>query len=140
VRKLAVNTPVPVMNLFKILAQVTFTSEMMRSSAIEELSRDALTRAIALALDAALFSSAAVSSAAPAGLLNGITSLTPSAATTPTDAMIQDIENLIAALAPIAGSTPVVLISSLQRAMTAPMRTAALSHSGSWAPAPSALP
>ena len=54
--------------------------------------------AAAKALDAAAFGSAAASATTPAGLLFGVTPLTPSAATPPINAMFEDVGNLAEAI------------------------------------------
>jgi hypothetical protein len=50
------------------------------------------------ALDLAVFGTAAASAIAPAGLLNGVTPLTPSSATPVINAMIEDMSNLAGAI------------------------------------------
>jgi hypothetical protein len=122
VRRLSVDTP-PIMNLYKILSQVVFTREMLMSSAIDELARDALTRSIALALDSALFdANPAVPDVRPAGLLNGITALTASTDTDRLAAMLADLETLARSIAQIAGLHQMVLIMDPGRGAVAPMR------------------
>jgi hypothetical protein len=76
---------------------------MAQPSDIEQIVREALSANIGAALDAAVFGNAAATAAAPAGLRNGVTGLTPTTGGT-VDAMRKDIGALAAAVAPVAGA------------------------------------
>jgi hypothetical protein len=54
-----------------------FTAEMVASSNAENLVQDALLRSVACALDATLFDANPATASRPAGVLNGITPITP---------------------------------------------------------------
>jgi hypothetical protein len=86
----------------KMLVLSVISRELAKRMNGEAIIRRILQRDAALSLDAALFSSAAVSAAAPAGLLNGVTA-TALAAGTDTIAMRQDLLALASVVAPIAG-------------------------------------
>jgi hypothetical protein len=82
---------------------ITATREMLVSSNAEQLIRAVLIDAVAIALDTALFGSAAGSSVQPPGLLFGVTAL-PAASGSGPSAMWQDLGALAAAVAPLGGS------------------------------------
>src|SRR5262249_15063153 len=84
--------PIPVHNLVsgsvalvprKLATIVTLTAEMLASSNAEAFVTAALTQSVGLALDAALFDSAAASAIRPAGLRYNIAARTASTATDP---------------------------------------------------------
>jgi hypothetical protein len=87
-----------------------------------------LTETVALALDAALLGSTAGDSTRPPGLRNGISALTASAATVAGDAMIADVGALVAAVAPVAGNSPIILVCNPARAAKLNMRTVRLPY------------
>ena len=83
----------------KIASICVITDEIERSSQnIELMLRQLMSAGIASALDATFFGSAAASSAAPAGILNGVSATTASAITPASEAMRLDFQALIAAL------------------------------------------
>jgi hypothetical protein len=85
----------------KILVQVALTNELQVVSAYtaERMLSEALTYATESALDAALFSSAASTAAAPQGILHGLTALVPTATGTKQDMAATDLGNLAEAIA-----------------------------------------
>jgi hypothetical protein len=97
---------------YKLASIGVLTREMIASSNAEALVSDVLMRSTAAALDVALFGSNAATAAAPAGLRNGVSATTPSAATDAFEAFLEDCATLINAVAPIAGNGPFVLIGS----------------------------
>ena len=76
-----------------------FSEEMLETSAIEQIVREALAYDLTALFDTALFDITAASSARPAGLFNGATSVTASAAATPNEAMLADLRALRSAVA-----------------------------------------
>jgi len=104
----------------KLVVIVIFTEEMAASSNIEAVSRALLTEASGLALDAAIFSASADDGAHPAGILNGIAPLTPTAGGGMT-AMVGDIKQLFAALAAAGGGFAPIFVASPQ--LAASMKT-----------------
>jgi Phage capsid family len=122
----AEGAPVPVRSLSfsnaailrprKLAVISAFTREMVESSNVEATVRQTLGEAVALALDAQMFSSSAGDASKPPGLFAGITSLTATAGGGSL-AMIGDIEQLIAALATNgAGLAPVFIAAAKQAA------------------------
>jgi hypothetical protein len=95
---------------------VAATSEMLMSDNAEALIRAVLTESTALSLDAYLFDdNAALPEERPAGLLHGIDPL-PAGAT-----MLDDLEALAAAVAPIAGDQ-IVFVASPKEAVAIKLR------------------
>ena len=87
----------------KLGALSVYSTELSKRSDIEDTLRRTLTKDVGLALDATVFSAAAATAAAPAGLLQGVTPLTATAGGGES-AMKADLIRLIAAVAPVAGS------------------------------------
>jgi hypothetical protein len=101
---------------------VAFTIEMLAHSQADVLAQQALTAGIGYALDQSLFSAnAAVLGLSPAGLLNGLSSLPPTALTTFTNigAMVADLAKLAAAVAPVAINGPTLFVCSPAQAAAA---------------------
>jgi hypothetical protein len=98
----------------KLGAVVILTSEMIASSNAEALVRESLLDATAPAIDKALFSTTAGDATRPAGLLNGIAGLTPTAAIAgaASEVLVDDLQKLATALAPVAGNSGIVLVAS----------------------------
>ena len=99
----------------KLAALVTVSEELLNYGVnVNATLRQLMGLRIASALDAAFFSSAAVSAAAPAGVLAGVSATTASAATPPIDAARADLRALVAALS---APTDVVFITAPARAL-----------------------
>ena len=122
VQQFAIEAP-KVLRPQKLAVVVTLSREMVESSNAEALITDVLTRSTALGLDAMLFDANAGTTTRPAGLRNGIAALTASAAPNASDAMIADIDQLLASVAPVT-SEPPVLIMAWHRAISANLRAA----------------
>jgi hypothetical protein len=105
----------------KLTSTVVLSSEMVMSSSAEQIMRDALTRTTGLGLDRLLFDSNPADATRPAGLRYGITALTASTNTDMQEAMYEDFEALLSAVALIGG--PIVLIAAPARAVTMQIRT-----------------
>jgi hypothetical protein len=99
---------------FKIAAIALLTGELMRSSNAEQLVMQVLVEACGPALDAALFSTSAATADQPAGLLNGIAGLTPAASggSNKSEAIVDDLQSLANAIAPVAGNRDITIIAS----------------------------
>jgi hypothetical protein len=113
-----------VLSPFKIAVLVTLTSEMLRYTAAETIVQRILLDNTGPSLDAAMFSAAAaVADVRPAGLLNGVSALTPSASTTKSEAMADDVCALAAAVGPVSGNAAPVLIAPPAQATALQMRS-----------------
>lgn len=96
---------------FKLALISSLTREMIEHSNAEAIVRTVLTESAAVGLDAAMFTANAGTADAPPGLLYGIAPLSASAAATGAiDALIADLKALTAALAPVAGGSPIVFV------------------------------
>jgi hypothetical protein len=108
---------------FKFAQMVVLSREMIEASSAEMLVRDALLQSAALGLDRRLFDNAAsAADLRPAGLLHGITPLTPSAATSKTDALADDMQALLSSVGVVGGSTPILFVCSPKQAAAISVR------------------
>jgi hypothetical protein len=112
----------PTLSPFKIAALASLTNEMMRSPNAEEMVRAVLIESAGPALDKAMFSANAATSAKPAGLLNGIAGLTPAAAGEKAQVIVDDLQTLAAAIAPVSGNSNIVLVASPDAAVALRLR------------------
>jgi Phage capsid family len=116
--KAATTGPGPRLDPYKLAVITTLTGEMVRGSNAEEIVTNTLALSAAPALDAALFSNAAgTPGLKPPGLLNGITPLTASTATPKSDAMVDDLSTLGAAVSAYAGNGNVAFIAAAKQAI-----------------------
>jgi HK97 family phage major capsid protein len=115
---------------YKLAAITTYTRELFERStpAIEGVLQSSLREAYAEVLDAALLgTAAAVAGVRPAGLLNGVAVIPPTAGGGE-DAVRTDVMNLIKALTTAKlGARPVLLVNNID-ALAASMMTSALSE------------
>jgi HK97 family phage prohead protease/HK97 family phage major capsid protein len=105
----------------KLAVISTFTEEMATYStpAIESIIRQAMADDTSIALDTYLIDAVAASvGVRPAGLLNGVTPITASAATPPTAAMVADLKALVAAITAAGGGRQVVIILNPAQALS----------------------
>ena len=110
---------------FKLAVISALSGEMMRHSSAEQLVRQVLIEACGPAIDKVLFSSnAAVAEQRPAGLLNGIAALTPAAAggQSKGEVLVDDLQKLGAAVAPVAGNGNIILVASVDAAVALVLR------------------
>jgi Phage capsid family len=113
----------PTLSPHKLASICVLTGELIRSSNAETMTRQVLVESTGPALDAALFSANAASAIAPAGLLNGIAALTPATAgPAKGEVLIDDLQKLAAAVAPVAGNGNVVAVASPDAAVALAMR------------------
>lgn len=97
---------------YKLATILPMTNELVRGSNAEAVMRQVLLENVGPTLDAAMFSAAAaVPGGRPAGILNGVSALTATAGGG-TAAMVGDLKQLAAALAPVAGGSEPVLVAS----------------------------
>jgi Phage capsid family len=116
-------TPGATLTPFKFGTLTSLTGEMLRSASAEALIRQALIDSTGPGLDRALFSNAAaVAQTRPAGLLNGITPLTPAPAGAKTEAMNTDLIALGSAVSVVAGKSSVVFVMAAGQAIAIGLR------------------
>jgi hypothetical protein len=102
----------------KIATIVVLTREILEYSLpnAELMVRTALSESLGLAIDTALFGSAAATATTPAGIFNGVSALPASTASIPSEAAVEDISNVVAAVSAVSGNHPVTLIASFKQA------------------------
>jgi hypothetical protein len=88
--------------------------QLARSSRAEDEVRRLLRENAALTLDAYLFSSNAATDAAPAGIFNGLTAITPGSFDS--SSVINDLASLVAAVAPVGGNNLALVASPARKA------------------------
>jgi HK97 family phage major capsid protein/HK97 family phage prohead protease len=99
----------------------TFTEEMATYSpqSIEQIIRQAMSDDTSIALDSYLIDNVAASAGVrPAGLLNGLSTLTPSVLTPPTSAMVADLKNIIGTIITAGGGRDIVIIMNPAQALS----------------------
>jgi hypothetical protein len=104
----------------KLIVQTVVTRELFTFSDAEVIFSALMREQIGYALDAKMFSDDEATDSAPAGLLNNISALTASTATDLSEAMIADVEQLLAAVAPVAADA--VLIANPAQAFSLQIR------------------
>ncbi len=109
VKQINLNSDTEIGPTKKLVCQIVCTREMLEHSDAETVFGTMMRENVAFALDAKLFSADAATDAAPAGLLNGIAGLTPSAATDLGEAARADLEQLATALAAITANVAFVM-------------------------------
>jgi hypothetical protein len=114
----------PTLTRNKLASILVLTAELMDYSNADTLMRAALTESVALGLDRVLFSNqAAVPGLHPAGILNGIAALTPTASGgAKQDAMASDLGLLLTAIAPVSGGGNAVLVAAAPQAIALQFR------------------
>jgi len=114
VRQLTTGTAT--LNPYKLATIAALTREMIESSNAEALISDCLIRSTGLALDAAFFdNNAAVANTRPAGIRNGISTLTPSNNSDPFAAVAEDVSALLNAVGAVGGNGPFILVGNAGR-------------------------
>jgi hypothetical protein len=107
----------------KIATIVPLSNEMMLFTAAEAVVRAALMNNIGPSLDRRLFDDLpAVPGLRPAGLLNGVTASPASADANKNEALAEDVETLVGALAPYGGNGRIALITDATHAVRMVMR------------------
>ena len=96
----------------KVAVLTSFTEEMANHSTpqIEGLLREAISEDTAVILDTRLLDVNPATAIRPAGLRNGVSALTASALTNPSQAMVADLKALIAALTAVNGGRRVAIL------------------------------
>jgi hypothetical protein len=110
------STTAAILSPHKLGAIAVLTRQMIQSSNAEQLIGDALMRAAGRMLDEVLFDANPADAARPAGLRNGVSTLTASANADPFAAFLEDLAALINAVAPVGGNGPYIIAASPGRA------------------------
>jgi hypothetical protein len=98
----------------KLATISVFTRELLEHSIpnAELLVRTAVTESLGLVLDSKMFDAVAGDTVRPAGLLNGISVTTASAASPVLEAMKEDVGALVTKVAAVAGSSPILIVAA----------------------------
>src|SRR5262245_8967203 len=99
----------PTLQPRKLVVITTYSREMAESSNLEAVAKALISEAVALRIDAALFSTTADDGITPGGILNGVTPITRTAGGG-INAMAGDIRALIAALVTAGAGADVVFV------------------------------
>jgi hypothetical protein len=118
----AVTSAGPTLLPHKLAVLTSLTGEMVRNSNAETLVRQVMIEATGPAIDKVLFSANAAGTDRPAGLLNGIAALTPAAPGEKAQAIVDDLQQLALALAPITGNGNIALVASADAAVALRLR------------------
>jgi hypothetical protein len=105
----------------KLATITSLTGEMIRNSNAEALVRQVLLESTGPTVDKAVFSTSAAG-AAPAGLLYGISGLTPATGTDKNQIIVDDMQALATAVAPVASNGEIVLVASPDVAVALKLR------------------
>jgi hypothetical protein len=102
----------------KIASITVLSREILEYSlpSAELMVRTALGESLGLSIDMALLSSVAATSTTPAGLFYNITPLTASTNSIPSEACVEDLADITAAVNIVSGNNDVVLIASFKQA------------------------
>jgi hypothetical protein len=106
----------------KLAVITSLTGEVLRSPNAEALVRQALIESTGPAIDKVLFGTTAAASDRPAGLRAGIAGLTPAGAGEKAQAIVDDLQALALAIAPVAGNGNIVLVASPDAAVALRLR------------------
>jgi hypothetical protein len=106
----------------KLMLISILSREMIESSNAEAIVSATLRESASYGLDAVLLSASAATPDQPAGILNGVTALTPSTATPLTEAMVVDLSALGGAVARVAGSD-IVFVAAPEQALAINLRS-----------------
>jgi hypothetical protein len=117
----AITSPGPSLVPHKLASLMSLTGEMIRNSNAETLVRQVLIESVGPTIDKQLFSSNAAG-AGPPGLLNGIAGLTPTPTGEKSQIIIDDLQQLALAVAPVAGNGNIVLVASTDAAVALQLR------------------
>lgn len=103
----------PTLSPHKLAVITTYTNEILERSTpdIETIVRAVLSESAALALDSYMFDAAAGDAVRPAGLRFGISPIAASAATSPNQAMREDVAALLGTVGQVGGNTPAVIVA-----------------------------
>jgi hypothetical protein len=102
----------------KIASITVLSREILEYSlpSAELMVRTALGESLGLAIDTALLGNAAATATTPAGIFNGVTPLTASTNSIPSEACVEDLANITSAVNAVSGNNPVVLVASFKQA------------------------
>jgi hypothetical protein len=103
----------------KISTIVVLTSEILDYSvpSAEALIRLALGESLGQSIDTALLSAAAATASTPSGIFYNVTPITASTQTIPSEACVEDVASVVAAVSKVSGNNPIVILASAKQAV-----------------------
>lgn len=104
---------------YKLAGIMVASRELIESSNAETMISDLVRQSFGRALDEVLVDANPATTQRPAGLRNGVSTLTASTGTDAWGAFVADMGKLADAVAPVAGNAPIVFIASSGRALRA---------------------
>jgi hypothetical protein len=107
----------------KLAVVATLTNEMMLSPNAEPMVRQVLVESTGPAIDRVLFSANAAAADRPAGILNGIAPLMPAGPGEKNQAIVDDLQALATAVAPVSGNNQIALIGAPAQAVAIALRS-----------------
>jgi hypothetical protein len=117
----------PVLSPHKLAAIVGLSGELLRGSNAEAATRQVLIESVGAGLDRVLFDANAGDATRPPGLLYNLPPLTPAAAgPSKGEVIVDDLQTLGAAIAPVAGNNNVAIVASIDAAIAVRMRLLSL--------------
>ena len=131
--------PIPVRQLsaaaatllpYKLASIAVLSREMVESSNAEKLISDALIGSAGLALDQVFFGNGAATAAQPAGIRNGISTLTASNSADVFGAFFEDLATLLNAVTAVGGRGPFLLVGNVGRMASAETRFGSIKAEG----------
>lgn len=110
--------PVVLLQVRKFAAIAAFTKEVLNHSTpnVELLVRQVMSESYGLAFDDKMFDANAADATRPAGLRNGISASSASAATASSEAMAEDVATLVGATTAVAGNNPIIFVAAPKQA------------------------
>jgi Phage capsid family len=132
VRQLAITNPTPQLTPRKLAAIAVFSREIFEHSipSIESVVGTVLRESVQLKLDATMLDATAGDETRPAGLRNGIGASATSANANLGEAMLEDIDTVVAVVAAVAGNSQIILVASPSRARRMKLRLASVIDPG----------
>ena len=132
VRQLAITNPTPQLTPRKLAAIAVFSREIFEHSipSIESVVGTVLRESVQLKLDATMLDATAGDETRPAGLRNRIGASATSANANLGEAMLEDIDTVVAVVAAVAGNSQIILVASPSRARRMKLRLASVIDPG----------
>jgi hypothetical protein len=112
-----------ILSMRKLAGIVGLSSELYHHSYAEDLIRQILLENSSPAIDSVMFSQAAGSAASPPGLLHGVTPIPAATNSFRLDNLVEDIGNLVAAVAQFAGTGDVAIVAAPAQWASLKLRT-----------------
>ena len=117
-----------ILSVRKLAGIVAFSRELFEYSHAEDMVRQILLENTAPALDLVMFSQNAGTATQPPGLFNNVTPIAPAANSFRLDNLVEDVGNLVSAVAQFAGTGNVAIVAAPAQWASLRLRTPTLSY------------